>query len=195
MDINLRKNDHLGLAVLVALALVSAISPAMAKSKAKPKAKADKAATAEPKAGPVLVGTFSDWRAFTALKGPSRTCYALSQPQKRVPEALHRDPAYVFVSDRPAKNVKNEISVIMGFPMKDGTEASAKADNHKFDMIGTGTTLWLKNPAQDAAFLATLRKSSKLIVAAASIKGHVTTDSYSLHGLAQALDKAAAECK
>ena len=78
-------------------------------------------------AKPVQVGSFEDWNAFLAQSGKEKTCYVLASPKDRTPAGLPRDPAYVFISSRPAENVRNEVSIIMGFPMKDGAEARARS--------------------------------------------------------------------
>ena len=74
---------------------------------------------------PVQVGSFGDWGAFLAEGAKDKTCYALATPKDRAPAKLKRDPAYIFISNRPAEKVRNEVSVIMGFAMKDGGEAKA----------------------------------------------------------------------
>lgn len=144
---------------------------------------------------PVQVATFGDWGAFLAVQGGNRkTCYALAQPKERAPQSLKRDPAYIFISSRPAENVHNEISVIMGFPMKDNGEAEADIGGTQFELISKGSNAWIKNPAQEGQFIDAMRKGSKLVVKASSSKGRVTTDSYSLIGLAQALDRVHKDC-
>ena len=51
----------------------------------------------------------------SSQSGKSRICYTLAQPKTRDPEDLKRDPAYAFISERPAERVRNEVSFIMGF--------------------------------------------------------------------------------
>jgi hypothetical protein len=145
-------------------------------------------------AKPVQVGSFGDWGAFLAQSGKEKTCYALASPKDRLPSGLPRDPAYVFISNRPAENVRNEISIIMGFPMKDGAEARAEVGNLGFDLVAKGPNAWVKNPAEEGQFIEAMKKSAKLVVKAPSIKGNVTTDNYSLTGFSQALDKVQKEC-
>jgi hypothetical protein len=140
------------------------------------------------------IGTFGDWGAYET-QGKSKTCYALAQPKTREPGKVKRDPAYVFISYRPAENVKNEISIIMGFPMKDGGDAQATIGDDEFGLISKGANAWIKNPAEEGRFIDAMKKGSKLVVKAASAKGKVTTDTYPLAGLSQALDKARKECQ
>ena len=164
-----------------------------AKAKPDPKAKAD--AKGKPAAGkPLQVGTYGDWGAYVTQGAKEKTCYALAKPGQRLPSGLNRDPAYVFISTRPGENVKNEVSIIMGFGMKDGTEASADIGGEAFELLGKGANAWVKNAAKEPQFVDALRKGSKLTIKAASVKGNVTTDHYSLSGLGQALERVAKEC-
>jgi hypothetical protein len=161
------------------------------------KAKDDKAGKKVASLGdgkPMLLDTFHDWGAYMA-QGKEKTCYALASPKDRAPGALKRDPAYVFISSRPSENVRNEVSIIMGFAMKENAEAKAEIGNASYDLIAKGTNAWVKNPAQETQFIDSLKKGSKLIVKAPSMKGNVTTDSYSLAGLSQALDRVHKECQ
>jgi hypothetical protein len=140
------------------------------------------------------IGTFGDWGAYET-QGKTKTCYALAQPKTREPGKVKRDPAYVFISYRPAENVKNEISIIMGFPMKDGGDAQAAIGDDEFGLISKGANAWIKNPAEESRFIDAMKKGSKLVVKAASKQGKVTTDTYPLGGLSQALDKARKQCQ
>jgi hypothetical protein len=141
----------------------------------------------------VQLGAFGEWGAYATQNKP-KTCYALAQPKSREPGSVKRDPAYVFISTRPAENVKSEISVIMGFPMKDGSEAQAEIGDSTFSLIAKGANAWVKNPAEEGRLIEAMKKGSKLTVSAKSLKGKTTTDTYSLAGLGQALDKVHKEC-
>ncbi|HKH80935.1 MAG TPA: hypothetical protein VKA03_04885 [Methylovirgula sp.] len=158
------------------------------------KAAANKREASDHAGKPVQIASFGDWGAFL-VEGKEKTCYVLAQPAQRAPSKLKRDPAYVFISSRPGENIHNEVSITMGFPMKDGGDAEADVAGTSFDLVSKGSNAWVKNPAQEAEFIATMKKSAKLVVKAASVKGHVTTDSYSLAGLSQALERVEKECR
>jgi hypothetical protein len=89
--------------------------------------------------------------------------------------------------------VREEVSIIMGFPMKEGS-GRAEIAGSGFALIAKGANAWIKNQAEEAKFVDALKKGAKLIVKASSLKGHVTTDNYSLAGLAQALERVEKEC-
>ena len=175
-------------------ASAAAKTPAKTDAKGKPAAatKTAKAETGEA-AKPALVGTFGDWGAYLAA-GKARTCYALGQPKERNPKDLKRDPAYVFISTRPGENVRNEVSIAMGFDVKATPEPKAEVGASSFALVAKGANLWVKNAAEEAPMLEAMRKTGKLVVRASSMKGNVTVDSYSLGGLSQALDRVRKDC-
>jgi len=190
-----------------AMALVCALSPASnvyAKEKShqtgqgakkdETKGKDTKADKNSDHGKTVQLGSYGEWGAYATQSKP-KTCYALAQPKSREPGSVKRDPAYVFISTRPSENVKSEISVIMGFPMKDGSEAQAEIGDSSFSLIAKGANAWVKNPAEEGRLIDAMKRGSKLTVTAKSIKGKTTTDTYSLSGLGQALDRVRKECQ
>jgi invasion protein IalB len=54
---------------------------------------------------------------------------------------------------------------------------------------------WVKNAAEEAQMVDAMRKGADLVVKSESGRGTKTTDTYSLKGIAQALDRVAEECK
>jgi hypothetical protein len=165
-----------------------------AQQKGKPAQKAQPAAAAQP-GGPTLVATTGDWGVYVT-SGPGKQCYALAQPKERAPKDLKRDAAYLFISTRPTEKVRNEVSVIMGFDVKaaEKTVPELAVGAKKFELAAEGSHLWVKDGAQLGAVVDTLRKGGKLTVKAASLRGNVTTDSYSLSGIGGALDRVRKEC-
>lgn len=192
----------------LATALTGAFAPAaLAQQAAKPAAGAKPAAAAPAKpaqkqqeapaatAGSTPLGQSGDWGVYVAGSGPAKQCYVAAKPQDRAPANLQRDPAYFFISTRPAENVRNEISIIMGFPVKaDKPAPEIQVGNDKFVMASQGPHLWVKEGARNGALVETMRRGSKLTVKATSLRGNLTTDTYSLNGLAGALDRVKKEC-
>jgi invasion protein IalB len=146
---------------------------------------------------PTLLGQYGDWGAYAASPGGAKVCFALAKPKvtKTEPAGRKRDPSYVFVSTRPAENVKNEVSVIIGYPFKTSSDATAEVGTAKFAMYTQNDGAWIKNVAEEARMIDAMRKSADLTVKGTSGRGTQSTDQYSLKGLAQALDKIEQECK
>lgn len=176
-----------GVRLFGAMALLAALSGA-AQAQQKPRA-----GQADP-AKPALVGQFGDWGAFATPQTKARTCYALSQPKTRAPGHLNRDPAYIFVSHRPAEKVRNEVAIILGFDVNPDSKPTAEIGADAFELVGKGPHLWLRNAADEGKFIAAMRRGARLTVKAMSTRNNLTTDTYSLSGVSQALDRTAKEC-
>jgi invasion protein IalB len=146
---------------------------------------------------PNLLGTYGDWGAYAGASGGRKVCFALAKPtsSQTVPPNRPRDPAYMFISNRPAENVHNEVSIIIGYGFKPNADATVEIGPNKFSMYTQNDGAWIKNAAEEAHMVDVMRKSGELVVKGVSAKGTQTTDRYSLKGLGQALDRAAQECK
>lgn len=145
-------------------------------------------------AAATLVTNFGDWGVSTAQTGRAKICYALTQPKERLPRALSRDPAYLFVSFRPAENVRNEVALVMGFPTRENGPAQASIGQATYALLTKEQNAWLKNPAEESQAIAAMARGQNVTVKARSQRGNELTDRYSLDGFGQALDRARKEC-
>jgi hypothetical protein len=188
------------------LAQGQSASPKAAKSAAKPEAakpEALKPEAAKPAAAmaggaePTLIGQFGTWGAYAAMPNGKKVCFALAKPSssKTNPPNRPRDPAYAFVSTRPAEKVSNEVSVMIGYALKPGSESTLEVGGASFSMYTQGDGLWIKNAAEEERMVEAMRKSADATVKGVSAKGTETTDTFSLKGLSQALDKIAQDCR
>ena len=185
---------YAALAGAILVAASSSLATAQAPQPAKPAPQ--KAAPAQPSAAsPSLLGQYGDWGVYVSQNPKTKICFALSQPKERLPANLKRDPAYFFVSTRPGENVKNEVSILVGFSLKEDVEASLQVGSDSYSLYARKDGAWVRNVAEEARLVESLRKGSSLTVKSTSLRGNVTTDRYSLSGVTQALDRAAQECR
>ncbi len=145
----------------------------------------------------VLLGQFGDWGAYKATPAGKTVCFALSKPTSDVtdPPGRNRGSPYAFVSTRPSEKVTNEVSVIVGYPQKGGHEASAAIGGSTYVMYTQNDGAWVKTATEEPQMVDAMRKGADMIIRSESTRGTKTTDTYSLRGVADALDKVAAECK
>jgi hypothetical protein len=166
---------------------------------AKPTAKPAEPAAAAAAGGaePTVIGQYGTWGAYTATPNGRKVCFALAKPSssKTNPPNRPRDPAYAFVSTRPAEKVVNEVSIMIGYALKPGSESSLEVGGSAYAMYTQGDGLWIKNAAEEEQMVSAMRKSAEVTVKGVSAKGTETTDVFSLKGLAQALDRLAQDCK
>ena len=172
-------------------------APAAKPTTAKPAAPAPAATAAAGGAEPTLIGQYGTWGAYTATPNGRKVCFALAKPSssKTNPPNRPRDPAFAFVSSRPAEKVVNEVSIMIGYALKPGSESSLEVGGSAYAMYTQGDGLWIKNAAEEEQMVSAMRKSAEVTVKGVSAKGTETTDVFSLKGLAQALDRLAQDCK
>ena len=146
---------------------------------------------------PTLLGQFGSWGAYTAAPNGKKVCFALAKPSssKTNPPNRPRDPAYAFISSRPAEKVINEVSIMIGYPAKPGSESTLEVGGARYAMYTQGDGLWIKNAAEEEKLVEAMRKSGEITVKATSGKGTQTIDVFSLKGLSQALDRMAQDCR
>jgi hypothetical protein len=146
---------------------------------------------------PALLGQYGEWGAYRGDSGGRKVCFALTKPTSAEtdPPNRPRDPAYLFVSTRPAENVTNEVSLVMGYPLKPGSDASVEIGSDNYAMYTQGDGAWIKNAAEETQMVDAMRKGADLVVKGVSSRGTRTTDRYSLKGVSQAIDRANQECK
>jgi hypothetical protein len=194
------------------LAQAQSVAPKAAKDAAKPAATTKPGATTKPAAAkpataaataaaggaePTLIGQFGTWGAYTATPNGKKVCFALAKPSssKTNPANRPRDPAYAFVSTRPAEKVVNEVSIMIGYTLKPGSESTLDVGGGSYAMYPQGDGLWIKNAAEEERMVDAMRKSADATVKGLSAKGTETTDTFSLKGLSQALDRLAQDCR
>lgn len=178
-----------------------------AKPAAKPAAKATAAKATGAAAGaaagsagakPVGQGqglaTYGEWGVYVSQTAAGKVCYAGSQPKKRDLASLKDTAAYFLISTRPKENVRNEMSIAMGYALKAGADATLSVAGASFALYTNGQGAWIKNAAEEPRAIQALRGGTQVIIKGTSGKGNVATDTYSLNGLAQALDRVAQEC-
>ena len=59
------------------------------------------------------------------------------------PKKLKRDPSRLFISFRPAENVKNEVSVTNGYEFKLKAPVIAKSGKKSYDLFSKGRFAWV----------------------------------------------------
>ena len=185
-------------ALISAALLCAGASHALAQGSngaAKPAAKPEPAAIGGSE--PTLIGQFGTWGAYAAMPNGKKVCFALAKPSssKTNPPNRPRDPAYAFISTRPAEKVTNEVSIMIGYVLKQGSESVLEVGGASYAMYTQGDGLWIKNAAEEERMVEAMRKAADVTVKGVSAKGTETTDVFSLKGLSQALDRVAQDCR
>lgn len=203
--------DHRGLPIYLSLLFAAAFAvsaaaqqpeqpgvaaPSPAKRPARPRPAAPKPAPAS-EAKPTLLAQYAAWGAYTASPGGKKVCFAIAKPTtaETKPPNRPRNPPYMFITTRPDDKVINEVSIEIGYPFKSASEASAQVGTTTFALYTQGDGAWIKNKAEESHMVDTMRQGDSAMVKGESSRGTMTTDTYSLKGLSEALDRIAKECQ
>jgi invasion protein IalB len=133
------------------------------------------------------IDTFRDWNAYTVKEKDGKACYVASQPKESAPKDARRDAIWLLVTHRPYKKVTDEVSVYVGYPLKEGSTVRAEIDGQTFELFTKDDTAWSNTPADDARLVEAMRKGAKMQVKGVSARGTETVDQYSLAGFSAAM--------
>jgi hypothetical protein len=145
--------------------------------------------------GPTLLGTFDAWEAYKNTDARGTVCWAVTQPQTKEPATAKRDPIYFIITTWPKQNIANEPSIVIGYPFKDGGQATVEVGSDKFNFFTKADGAWLQSKPDEQRLITAMRASGEMTVKGMSKRGTLTTDTYSLKGISLALDKVTEGCK
>ena len=140
-----------------------------------------------------LLEKFKDWSAYAGTGSP-KVCFAVSKPTSSTPKNVKRGPIFFYISQWPADKVVNEISVKMGYPFSEGAKATLTIGGAKFDLFTKDEGAFVDKPETEAKIIEAMKTGNSMKIDGKSARGTATTDTYSLNGLSDALDRAAKEC-
>ena len=140
------------------------------------------------------VGKFKDWESFVLSQDGNKTCFAQSIPVVRAPKKLKRDASRLFVSFRPAENIKNEVSVTNGYEFKLKAPVTAKSGKKSYDLFSKGRFAWVVDSDDESKLILTMKKASRLMIIGNTNKDDQTTDHYSMMGFTKAYNAAKKSC-
>jgi len=140
------------------------------------------------------LGKFKDWESFILPQEENKICFAQSIPVVRAPKKIKRDPSRLFISFRPAENIKNEISVTNGYEFKLKAPVTAKSGKKSYDLFSKGKFAWVVDSKDEAKLIVTMKKASRLMIVGNSDNGNQTTDHYSMMGFSKAYSAAKKNC-
>jgi hypothetical protein len=78
--------------------------------------------------------------------------------------------------------VSNEVSIVIGYPFKPNTEATAVVGSASFALYTQQDGAWIKNVSEEARLIDALRSGQSAVVKGVSVKGTQSTDTFSLKG-------------
>ncbi|MCH9808977.1 MAG: invasion associated locus B family protein [Alphaproteobacteria bacterium] len=152
-------------------------------------------ATASAVSAATLVKTYRDWSVFSHDKSNNKICFAATQPKDSTPAGSNRDGVFFYVSAWPNDGVKSEISVRLGYTIKQGSTVKVSVGSSGFDLFAKDDKAFVADPTQELKLIEAMKRGSTMKVEATSDQGSATSDTFSLLGVSAALKGLANTCK
>jgi hypothetical protein len=148
------------------------------------------------------VGGHRDWSVYEHGSGAGRVCWVATTPKRwtarrggsDVTGSVRRGEIYLNVAVRPGQNVRNEVSFIAGYPLRENTAVRVSVGGDRFEMFSQGETAWLENADSDNEVVAAMKAGIDAQIVGVSARGTQTTDTFSLLGFTAALEDAQKLC-
>ena len=144
---------------------------------------------------PKLLGEFQDWAAYTYQSDSGPVCYVVSQPTDWEPKNVNRGPIFFLITHRPSERVRNEVNTIIGYPFKEGSNATVTVGDRSFELFTSGDGAWADTADRDRQIVEAMKAGSTMSLKGLSWRGTETRDRYSLSGVTNAMNRIDAECE
>ena len=141
-----------------------------------------------------LIDTFRDWASYEHNGKSQKICFALSKPLKTIPQNIKRDAAFIYVSAWPKDGVKAEVSVKLGFPLKQDSIATIKVGSESYRLIVEDDKAFVDDATAELKLLEAMKRGSKLTIEVLSADGKTVRDTYSLRGVTKAIQSLSTTC-
>ena len=136
------------------------------------------------------IGKFKDWETFTVTENDNKICFAQSIPILRAPKKFERNPSRLFISFRPTKDIKDEVSATSGYTFQKEKIVKAKTGKKTYDFFSREEFAWILDTEEEQRFIKAMKKASRVIIIGRTEKGKQTIDHYSLMGFTKAYNTA-----
>jgi hypothetical protein len=148
-------------------------------------------------AAPRLLAQFGAWGAYVGTHDGKKVCYAVAKPRsaEAAPARARREPTYLMITTRPADRIANEISLIAGYTFRGADAAGIEIGSASFEMYTEGSGAWIRSLSNEEAILNAMYGGKELVLRGVSAQGSRAVDRFSLAGVAQAVRRAAEECR
>jgi len=145
------------------------------------------------------VAAVTAWSVFE--DNDPRECWAVSSPTETINTrdgrvvAVRRGDILLMAFYRPDAGVVGQVTFTGGYPFGSGTTVNVKVSDQEFELFTEGEWAWPASTADDAKFIAALKRGTDAVLSAQSSRGTTTKDTFSLLGFTAAIEEAEKRCK
>lgn len=141
-----------------------------------------------------LVDKAGDWSMFIHDGAEKKICFIASQPSSSTPKDAKRDQPFFYVSAWPKDGVKSEVSVLLGYPVKKGSDVIVTISPSTFKLFAQGDKAFVADPTDELKLIDAMKRGSTMEVSATAEDGVETTDKFSLSGVTASIKNLDTKC-
>ncbi len=145
-------------------------------------------------AQPKLLGTYTDWDAFTNGSGNAKTCWVITVPKRTKPKEVDHTGVFFMVSQKPGKKVADEVRFGARYDLKPNNDGTAIMGGFKEPLFNSGRDAWAYDAASDKRIVNTMKGAALLTIKERAANGDGTEYDFSLSGFSAAMDAASKAC-
>jgi len=143
---------------------------------------------------PMSLGTFKDWSAYSLTEGGQTVCFAVSEPQDKLPKAVKHGDVFFLVSNWNGGS-KGEPSLVTGYSFKTGSAVTAEIGSSKWNLFTNNNGAWIREAADESKLINAMKRGSSMRMKGTSARGTATEYQISLSGVTKALNAINSSCK
>ncbi len=142
-----------------------------------------------------LISAHGDWKAYRHGSGDTRLCFAVASANEQLPAGGDRRKPHIYVTAWPTAGIKSEISILIGVPLRRGTQIKVDISGTTFSLQPDGDRAFIVDQGEEQRLLDAMRRGRALTVSTTIGQGETMRDTYSLVGATAAVQAAASECQ
>ena len=130
------------------------------------------------------LGNFGAWYAFTQGEGADKLCYMIAAPVQSLGEIPNRGEVGLIVTHQMGGQVRDQVSVAMGFEPHKSKFTKAKVDKSSNVLLRLvdGDRVWIREASVDRQLVGRMKKGDHLVVTGMSSDGVASQDTFPLDG-------------
>lgn len=141
-----------------------------------------------------VVDRYEDWTVYKAETDDGALCFAASTPKDYEPKNVNRGDIFFYITTWPKYKVSQEVSVKLGYPLKDQSSPTLTIGARNFTLFEKGDRAYIHSSLEPNLVKA-MKAGAKMTLKGVSKRGTETTDIYSLSGVTAALKAAEKACQ
>ena len=129
-----------------------------------------------------VLGEHNAWSAYETTESTNRICFVLSRPTATEPATVTAEDAYVYITHRPALDIRSEINLVAGYQFATDSEATLSVGDQQFALLTQDDAAWLADPSQAQTATQAIRAGATMTITGTTPDGQTVTQTFSLSG-------------